>query len=242
MKTVTNDDASERRSGKPLRYSSGSASLPHNSASLPPAHDYLRRLPPEAYRGRACVHWALTVAHRRTGWLGAPSHALWRETWLHTLARYHLAVPVYCLMPDHAHALVVGMSAESDQRLALSFLRRHTAGMFAIAGSVDGEAEPKATPLRSGSASLPPESASLPPSAPRWQKQGYDHVLREHERTRGAFAAVAHYIIENPVRAGLVERAEDWPYSGSLVAGWPDLDWRRNDFWERWWKIFAEAE
>ena len=32
-------------------------------------HDYLKRLPPEYYRGQAYVHWSLTMEDRRTGWL-----------------------------------------------------------------------------------------------------------------------------------------------------------------------------
>jgi hypothetical protein len=38
-------------------------------------------------------------------------------------------------------------------------------------------------------------------------------VLRDDEGTIG----VAKYIVENPVRAGLVERPEDYPYLGSLT-------------------------
>jgi REP element-mobilizing transposase RayT len=178
-------------------------------APLQTRNDYLRRLEPEYYRGRAMVHWSLTVARRQTGWLDERAHAIWREALLHTLVRYRLAAPVYALMPDHVHVLLVGISAESDQRLALGFLRRHTAAMFK---KINGA----------------------------WQKQGYDHVLRENERGHGGFATVAHYIAENPVRAGLATKAAEWKYSGSLIAGWPDLDWRREDFWVRWWKIFAE--
>jgi hypothetical protein len=32
-------------------------------------HDHLRRLPPEYYRGRAYVHWSMTIDERKTGWL-----------------------------------------------------------------------------------------------------------------------------------------------------------------------------
>jgi putative transposase len=32
-------------------------------------------------------------------------------------------------------------------------------------------------------------------------------------RTDETLADVARYIVENPVRAGLVQRPEDWPYS-----------------------------
>jgi putative transposase len=44
-----------------------------------------------------------------------------------------------------------------------------------------------------------------------WQRYGYEHVLRNDESTM----TVARYILENPVRAGLVKRVEDYPFSGS---------------------------
>ena len=45
-----------------------------------------------------------------------------------------------------------------------------------------------------------------------WQRYGYERVLRESEPTSG----VARYILENPVRARLVERVEDYPFLGSF--------------------------
>ena len=44
-----------------------------------------------------------------------------------------------------------------------------------------------------------------------WQRYGYEHTLRSDE----AAISVARYILENPVRAGLVPRIEDYPYSGA---------------------------
>jgi putative transposase len=49
-----------------------------------------------------------------------------------------------------------------------------------------------------------------------WQKGYYDHALRDGESLDQA----AWYIFLNPVRAGLVERAEEWPYSGSFQFEW----------------------
>jgi len=46
-----------------------------------------------------------------------------------------------------------------------------------------------------------------------WQRYGYEHTLRSDE----AAISVARYILENPVRAGLVARVEDYPYAGSSV-------------------------
>jgi putative transposase len=71
----------------------------------------------------------------------------------------------------------------------------------------------------------------------RWQPQAYDHVLRPEESDRYAYERLARYITENPVRAGWVERAEDWPHSGAVVPGYPELSLWLPDYWERYWRI-----
>lgn len=48
---------------------------------------------------------------------------------------------------------------------------------------------------------------------PLWQKGFFDHVVRRDEDIR----AVARYILNNPVRAGLVRDFRDYPYLGSFV-------------------------
>jgi len=73
-----------------------------------------------------------------------------------------------------------------------------------------------------------------------WQKQAFDHVLREDDRKRGAFAAVCHYILENPVRAKLVGTWNAYRYSGAALPGFPDVDPRRNDYWETFWGIYVK--
>lgn len=44
-----------------------------------------------------------------------------------------------------------------------------------------------------------------------WQAGYHDRVLREHDDTR----AVVAYILQNPVRAGLVRLASEYPWTGS---------------------------
>ena len=46
-----------------------------------------------------------------------------------------------------------------------------------------------------------------------WQRSFYDHFLRRDEDCM----LVANYIVHNPVRDGIVEHWEDYPFSGSLV-------------------------
>ncbi len=59
-----------------------------------------------------------------------------------------------------------------------------------------------------------------------WQHQAHDRVLRDTERERGAFRAVAQYIFENPQRADLVTLWSEYPYLGSCIPGYPALDVR----------------
>ena len=44
-----------------------------------------------------------------------------------------------------------------------------------------------------------------------WQRYGFEHVLRDDELV----PVIARYILQNPVRAGLVVDARDYPYAGS---------------------------
>jgi len=48
---------------------------------------------------------------------------------------------------------------------------------------------------------------------PLWQPGFFDHVLRNDE----SYSQKWEYVCENPVRAELVVRADDWPYQGELV-------------------------
>jgi REP-associated tyrosine transposase len=46
-----------------------------------------------------------------------------------------------------------------------------------------------------------------------WQRGFFDHLLRSDE----SYAQKWNYVRENPVRAGLLTNADDWPYSGEIV-------------------------
>src|SRR5687768_14537346 len=91
-------------------------------SSEPP--DELRRLGAAWYQSTAWVHWTMTIEARRRGWLDREHHAEVREMLIHTCARYQLLCPAYCLMPDHAHFLFMGLSDTSNQRNAVKFFRK----------------------------------------------------------------------------------------------------------------------
>jgi hypothetical protein len=173
-------------------------------------NDYLRRLPPEYYQGQASVHWSLTIQDRKTGWLVPIFYYKFREILTHTMFRYGLCCPIYCLMPDHFHLLWVGILDRSDQRAAMRYFRKQ---IHPALKKLDVEL----------------------------QQQPYDHVLKEDERDPQVFENVVEYISRNPERAGLVsmEGYRNYPYTGCLLPGYPELSLWQQDFWERLRRIYG---
>lgn len=151
----------------------------------------------------------MSIDGRKTGWLDDLMHSRVREALVHTLARYRLICPTYCLMPDHGHFVIGGLSPNSDQRKAIRFFRKEWNRQLS---RLDGEFV--------------------------LQKQPYDHALTEREIQRDAFENVSGYVLENPVRAGFVERLGNWEFLGAVATGYPDLDPRASVFWEKLWKIY----
>ena len=166
-------------------------------------HGSLPRLDPENYRGLACVHWSLTIDDRKTGWLKPIFYYKFRELLTHTCFRYGICCPIFCLMPDHMHLLWLGLVASADQRLAMKFLRKQLNVVLEKLGA-------------------------------QLQKQPFDHVLREDERQPVAFQNVVEYIARNPERKQLVplDGFREYPYTGCLLPGYPDLSPFQPDFWD----------
>ena len=48
--------------------------------------------------------------------------------------------------------------------------------------------------------------------SPHWQKDFFDHLIRSDQ----SYLEKYEYIRVNPVKAGLVERPEDWPFQGEV--------------------------
>jgi REP element-mobilizing transposase RayT len=53
----------------------------------------------------------------------------------------------------------------------------------------------------------------------RWQKGFFDHIIRKDE----GLIDVAKYILDNPVRKGLVEHWQDYPFKGAIGCQLEDI-------------------
>jgi len=112
----------------------------------------------------------------------------------------------YCFMPDHVH-VVVSTEQENDLVRLVHGFKQKTGWWFRnqyVAGGLPPEADPPAAGKPS------PTGRSTRPGL--WQKSYYDHVLRRDED----LADVVRYVLENPIRAGLVESFDEYPYGWSV--------------------------
>lgn len=155
----------------------------------------------------------MTIDQRKTGWLSRAFYFQFREILTHTAFRHGIACPIYCCMTDHLHLLWMGITDASDQRLAARFFRTQLN-----------------IPLRE--------------LGYEFQTQAYDHVLRDDERQEAAFEAIAEYIARNPERAGLVpnDGYREYPYTGCLMPGYPNLSPWQADYWELFWQLTRSFE
>ena len=170
----------------------------------------LSRLDPGFYRAQAYVHWTITIQDRKTGWLKPNFYYKFRELLTHVTFRYCITCPIFCLMPDHIHLFWIGIDDDSDQLVAMKYFRKQLK-----------------IPLTRIGFDL--------------QHQPYDHVLRDEERLEESFGSLVEYIARNPERKQLVpvDGYRDYPYTGCLVPGYPELTLWQSDYWTRFWRTYS---
>ncbi len=100
--------------------------------------------------------------------------------------RYSLAA--WCIMPNHVHVLVE--PGDSIARIVQGW--KSCTARWALA--------------RNETLNL-----GIPDTKHLWQREYWDRYIRDEEH----FHSAVDYIHQNPVKAGLCERAEDWPWSSA---------------------------
>jgi putative transposase len=122
---------------------------------------------------------------------------------------HNVAVGRYVIMPDHIHLIVAG-DREFDLGMWVRGLKRVVAAAV-IGGrhSRNSAAETAATTPTAVATTFSPVG-KLPSL---WERGFFDHSIRNSE----SYAQKWDYVRENPVRAGLVSREEDWPFQGEIV-------------------------
>jgi putative transposase len=112
-----------------------------------------------------------------------------------------LEVIAYCVMPDHVHLLLEGISDRADLIEAVRIWKQISGHAWKARAH---------TPL--------------------WQSGFHDRVLRPEDDCR----SVVRYILQNPVRAGLVRCPSDYRWLGSLRYDIADLEAHAGDWRPGW--------
>lgn len=89
----------------------------------------------------------------------------------------------FCIMPNHVHVLLTSTIHKDGFFRVLQSLKRHTARKSNELLDLTGNAF--------------------------WGEESYDHVVRDDEE----FVRIIDYIVENPVKAGLVDNWKSWKYT-----------------------------
>lgn len=126
-------------------------------------------------------------------WLAQPECANIVMQTIHALApeQYHLYA--FCLMSNHAHLLI------DQQGVPEPPPRRDGKPYTALS---------RAMRLLKGQSGALCNQA-LGRRGAFWQHESYDHVVRDERE----FERILAYIVNNPVKAGLVTDWQDWPYT-----------------------------
>jgi REP-associated tyrosine transposase len=115
-----------------------------------------------------------------------------------------IRVYAYCLMPDHVHLLLQLPPRAGSER-------QPEGGWSPSVTTRDHTPLSLSTVVHSLKSFTTRESWKLGYRGKVWQDRSYDRILRRAEQGQ----AVAEYILQNPVRKGLVAVAEDYPWSGT---------------------------
>jgi putative transposase len=170
-------------------------------------HKTLPRLPPESYIGIKHVHFVPKTEQRRKLFKSQEVVDPIVKMLKEKVDKHDCDCIVYAVMPDHVHMILRGRTAESDTLTCHNDWKGET-GLWL---------------------------SEYFHKEHLWQYRSYDHVYRSHEYEKRALAKTINYILQNPVRAGLVECWHEYPFLGSLIGPY-DI---RHPYW---WDWFDEQE
>ena len=126
-----------------------------------------------------------------------------------------VALGRYVIMPDHVHLFVCG---RDDFNLGIWVRGLKRVVGAAIAGSRKGDVECKDSAAETAAATTGAVAATQAAAVELkhsaiWQRGFFDHIIRNSE----SYSSKWDYVSQNPVRAGLIQRADDWPFQDEIA-------------------------
>jgi len=145
------------------------------------------RLLPEFYCGKVIVSFTASLKDRLPLLNKTRTFSHLSRILLDALDRGNCDAHIFLFMPDHCHLLVEGRKEDSDLLRFMKEFKQRSGYWF---------------------------SKSMPTlQTIKWQKDFYDHILRNDEDVQKH----VFYILENPIRKGLVANWKEYPFKGSTL-------------------------
>ncbi|MEN0046270.1 MAG: transposase [Bacteroidota bacterium] len=130
-------------------------------------------------------------------YLKQPAIAKIVEDKLHQFDGDKYALQAYCIMPNHVHLLIdTSIQIIDENDLFLNEVPADYTQLHQIMRLIKGGTAYTA-------------NKQLNREHKFWQKDSYDHYVRDERE----FWNIVQYILDNPVKAGLVEQWQDYPYT-----------------------------
>lgn len=141
------------------------------------------RLHRELYIGQRQVSFTLCLGRRDPIFVRSEVVECFHDILVSSVEQQDCMSPVYCFMPDHQHLIISGSKDNSDiWKVVVSYKQKTGYWM----------------------------SKNFPQH--KWQKDFYDHIIREHE----SLSRQVKYILNNPVRKGIVSEWSEYRFKGSI--------------------------
>jgi REP element-mobilizing transposase RayT len=172
------------------------AALERLQAQLEEAKRQTAKIEDETKRARAAYRlqrrhfgrWDAYLDRAASGptWLGDKQIAQIVARAIHHYDDDRYETDVYCIMPNHVHLVL--RPAHDD--------RGHPYALSRIMHGIKSYSATKA-------------NESLGRKGTFWQDESYDHIVRDEKE----WQRIVDYVLNNPVKAGLVEQWQDWPWT-----------------------------
>jgi REP element-mobilizing transposase RayT len=142
----------------------------------------------EFERRRLFAKWDSALDSQPAGprWLEHPPIAQLVQDSLHYDDRRRYRLIAWCAMPNHVHLVCQPLQDVNGDPHSLPGI------LHALKGATARRA-----------------NRALGRQGAFWQPESYDHAVRDQSELQRIIA----YVLNNPVRAGLVSQREDWPWS-----------------------------
>ena len=150
---------------------------------------------------------------RQTGWLIPIVYYKYRELLTHTLFRYGLCCPIYCLMPDHLHLLWMGLFPGSDQLNAMKFFRQQFSPV-----------------LETQNARLQAQPFDHVLKEDERERSAFETVVEYIARNPERKCLVGP------------DQFSKYPYTGCLIPGYPDVKVFQPDYWDLFWRLHSKLQ